>query len=193
MQMVIEKVARKAARALSPVLYPLLRAHAVKLPDAKCDASGLETLEHEFRPLFAGAPSPDRSAWSDEPEVDVSFVMPCYNAEHYVAECVGSILAQEAFRSFEVIAIDDGSTDATGTILDDLAIEDERLRVFHQRNRGFSGARNAGLEKARGRLSSWILTICSHPRRSNFSSLRSTIRQLDLRRGGMWLWARGVV
>lgn len=152
MHPITEKVMRKAARAATSVIYPPLRARAIKSPVIACDASALADLEREFRPPFTAAPSPDRSAWPEIPEVDVSFVVPCYNVEHYVRECVESILAQRTSHTFEVVAIDDGSTDSTGTVLDELAAEDSRVRVIHQANCGFSGARNTGLEKVRGRV-----------------------------------------
>lgn len=150
MQTIIKKVMRKAARAATSAIYPSLRACAIKSPVIACDASALADLEREFRPPFAAAPSPDRSAWPEIPEVDVSFVVPCYNVERYVAVCIGSILAQKTSRTFEVVAVDDGSTDSTGAILDSIAAGDVRVRVIHQSNRGLSGARNAGLERVRG-------------------------------------------
>lgn len=150
MQTIIKKVMRKAARAATSAIYPPLRARAIKSPVIACDASALADVERDFRSPFVAAPSPDRSAWPEIPEVNVSFVVPCYNVERYVAECIGSILAQKTSRTFEVVAVDDGSTDSTGTILDSIAVEDARARVIHQSNRGLSGARNAGLAKVRG-------------------------------------------
>ena len=150
MQAVTEKVIHKAARAAMSLMYAPLRSRALKSPVTACDTSGLADLEREFRPPFVAAPSPDRSAWPEIPEVDVSFVVPCYNVERYVAECIGSILAQKTPRTFEVVAVDDGSTDSTGAILDSIAAGDVRVRVIHQSNRGLSGARNAGLERVRG-------------------------------------------
>jgi cellulose synthase/poly-beta-1,6-N-acetylglucosamine synthase-like glycosyltransferase len=97
-----------------------------------------------------GLKVPQRT-WPETPEVDVSVIVPCYNVERFVEGCVRSITSQETSRTFEVICVDDGSTDATGEILDTLAEGDERVRVLNQANRGFSGARNAGLAEIRGR------------------------------------------
>ena len=78
-----------------------------------------------------------------------SVIVPCWNVEKWVEDAVNSVL-RSTFPDFEVIAVDDGSTDATGTILERLAAADGRVRVVHQANRGLSGARNGGLDVARG-------------------------------------------
>ena len=80
----------------------------------------------------------------------VSIVMPCYQAEATVGRTVDSILAQ-TMPDFELIAVDDGSTDGTGALLDALAAQDARIRVIHQQNGGVACARNAGMAAARGR------------------------------------------
>lgn len=84
MQTIFKKVMRKAARAATSAIYPPLRARAIVSPVTEYDVSSLSDLEREFRPPFAAAPSPDRSAWPEIPEVDLSFVVPCYNVECYV-------------------------------------------------------------------------------------------------------------
>lgn len=81
---------------------------------------------------------------------DLSVVVSCYNAAAYVGECLDSILGQSTSRTFEVLAIDDGSSDDTGNILDAYACKDERVKGVHQENKGFSGARNKGLDFIRG-------------------------------------------
>ena len=82
-------------------------------------------------------------------EPKASVIIPCWNVEKWVEDAVNSVL-RNTFSDFEVIAVDDGSTDSTGTILERLAAADERVRVVHQSNRGLSGARNGGLDVARG-------------------------------------------
>ena len=81
----------------------------------------------------------------------VSVVLPVYNGEPFLADALESILAQ-SFRDFELIAIDDGSRDASGEILDRLAARDDRVRVVHQTNAGIVAALNRGLALARGEL-----------------------------------------
>ena len=80
----------------------------------------------------------------------VSVVMPVYNSEKYLDEAMESILAQ-TFQDFEVIAVDDGSTDRSGVILDGYAETDPRIRVIHQMNQGISATRNRGMAEARGK------------------------------------------
>lgn len=79
----------------------------------------------------------------------VSVIVPVYNAEAYLPECVDSIRAQ-TYPNWEMILIDDGSTDRSGQICEELAFKDTRIRVIHQKNSGVSAARNAGLDAAAG-------------------------------------------
>lgn len=81
-----------------------------------------------------------------------SIIVPVYNVEKYLNRCIDSILSQ-SFKDFEVLLIDDGSTDKSGEICDEYAQKDERIRVFHKENGGVSSARNLGLDNARGE---WI-------------------------------------
>lgn len=79
----------------------------------------------------------------------VSVIMPIYNTERYLETAIRSIL-QQNFTDFELIAVDDGSTDRSGAILDWLAAEDARIVVLRQTNQGVTKALNAGLAVARG-------------------------------------------
>ena len=81
----------------------------------------------------------------------ISVILPVYNAEVYVREAVESILAQ-SFTDFELIAINDGSTDGSGAILRELAARDARIILIEQPNDGAASARNKGLEMARADL-----------------------------------------
>lgn len=81
---------------------------------------------------------------------DVSIIVPIYNVEKYLRRCIDSILSQ-TFISFELLLIDDGSTDASGAICDEYALMDRRIHVTHQINRGVSAARNVGLDKSVGK------------------------------------------
>lgn len=80
----------------------------------------------------------------------VSVIVPCYNMEQYLPECLRSVLSQ-TLRNIEVICIDDGSTDRTGFMLDEAASKDHRLRVVHQKNAGVAASRNSGISMAAGR------------------------------------------
>lgn len=79
----------------------------------------------------------------------VSIVVPAYNAERYLPACLDSLLGQ-SYRDFEVVAVDDGSTDGTGALLSLYAVRDPRVRVVTQGNQGLGAARNAGMAAARG-------------------------------------------
>lgn len=87
----------------------------------------------------------------------ISIVIPVYNVEKYISDCLESVLKQ-TFGDFEVIAVDDGSTDVSGRILDEFAAKDSRVVPVHKPNAGVAAARNTGIEKARGE---WIYFIDS--------------------------------
>lgn len=85
----------------------------------------------------------------------ISVVIPVYNAEKYIKECIDSILKQ-SFTDFEVILVDDGSTDKSSVICRKYSQADARVRYFYQENAGVSAARNRGLELARGEFISFV-------------------------------------
>lgn len=82
----------------------------------------------------------------------ISIIIPIYNKKEYIKNCVAVLLNQD-FKNYEIILIDDGSTDGSGEIVDCLAYENENIRVYHQCNQGVAVARNVGLNLARGE---WI-------------------------------------
>lgn len=79
----------------------------------------------------------------------VSIIVPVYNAQNYLKRCVDSILTQE-YADYELILVNDGSTDASGSICDEYAAEDARIRVIHKENTGVSDTRNIGIDAAAG-------------------------------------------
>lgn len=81
----------------------------------------------------------------------VSIIIPVYNAEKYIKQCIESVLKQ-TYNAFELLIIDDGSTDFSGKICDEYMLFTEKVQVFHQKNLGVSAARNVGLEHARGKF-----------------------------------------
>lgn len=85
----------------------------------------------------------------------VSVIVPVYNAGTYLNKCIESILAQ-SFRDFELILVDDGSTDGSGAVCDAYAAMDPRIRVIHQENAGSSAARNRGIAEASGSFLSFV-------------------------------------
>lgn len=100
----------------------------------------------------APTPHPVRS-WTPLPRVgtpDVSVVIPVYNSEKWLEDCLASVLAQTG-ATLEVICVDDGSTDGSDRILQRIAEKDERVRIITQANSGQSVGRNRGLDEAAGR------------------------------------------
>ena len=81
--------------------------------------------------------------------MEISVIIPVYNKETFIAQCLERTLSQD-FHSFEVVAVDDGSTDASGQICDDVAARNPKLRVIHTPNGGVTAARRTGLEQAQG-------------------------------------------
>lgn len=79
----------------------------------------------------------------------ISIIVPVYNVKKYLQKCVESLLGQ-TYTDFEILLIDDGSTDGSSEICDQLREADSRIRVFHKENGGLSDARNFGIEHAQG-------------------------------------------
>ena len=80
---------------------------------------------------------------------EISFIIPIYCAEIYLEKLIESLQSQ-TFKDWEAILIDDGSTDKSGKMCDNISRADLRFRVFHQKNKGVGMARNKGMEMARG-------------------------------------------
>ncbi len=79
----------------------------------------------------------------------ISVIVPVYNTSPYLSDCVNSILNQ-SYKNFEIILVDDGSTDDSGIICDEFAKDNPNISVFHKQNGGLSSARNYGIERAKG-------------------------------------------
>lgn len=79
----------------------------------------------------------------------LSIIVPVYNVEDYLKRCIDSIINQN-FKDFELILVDDGSTDMSPSICDDYSNRDKRVIVIHKKNAGLSSARNKGLDIAKG-------------------------------------------
>lgn len=82
----------------------------------------------------------------------VSIIIPVYNVELYLSKCIDSILAQ-SFTDWECILVDDGSKDKSGSICDNYALKDNRIKVIHQNNSGVSVARQVGIDNVCGEYS----------------------------------------
>lgn len=88
---------------------------------------------------------------------EISVIVPVYNSGKYLKRCIESILAQ-SFKDFELILVDDGSTDSSSEICDEYQSKYNRIKVYHQKNQGVSSARNRGIKNANG---NWITFIDS--------------------------------
>lgn len=95
----------------------------------------------------------------------VSIIVPVYNTEDFLADCIVSVLAQ-SYPNLDVVLVDDGSTDSSGALCDEYAANDPRVRVVHQANAGLSEARNAGMDHATGHYvmfldsDDWVASDC---------------------------------
>lgn len=85
----------------------------------------------------------------------ISIIVPVYNSDKYLSECIDSILIQ-SYKDFEILCIDDGSTDNSGKICDYFSKKDPRVRVVHKQNEGLVSARKTGVKNALGSYISFI-------------------------------------
>ena len=79
----------------------------------------------------------------------ISVIIPVYKVEKYLRQCIESIISQ-TYTNLEIILVDDGSPDSCGDICDEYALNDSRIKVIHQENKGLSGARNTGIDASQG-------------------------------------------
>lgn len=120
------------------------------------DSISSPSFSGDARALLTGlSPKPPscytRPEFNFPPSCEVSVIVPAYNMERYVGECLNSILSQRVDFTLEVIAINDGSTDGTLDVMRRIASADSRVRLISQDNRGVSSARNVGMDAMRGR------------------------------------------
>ena len=81
--------------------------------------------------------------------IKVSIVVPVYNIGKYIRDCINSLITQ-TYTNIEIILVDDGSTDKSGSICDEFAQKDERIKVIHKKNGGLSSARESGINQSTG-------------------------------------------
>ena len=127
--------------------------------------------------------------------VNVSIVVPVFNAEKYIEDCVNSVLAQ-SFEAFELILVDDGSRDGSGVLCDRYASEYERIHAIHQANGGVTSARRRGVSEAKGE---WIMFVDADDKLasdgvSNLVDYAQGDSSLDIVEGGYkWFYPDGTI
>lgn len=109
----------------------------------------------------------------------ISVIVPVYNAEKTLRQCVDSILMQE-YKDYELLLIDDGSTDTSPAICDEYALKDKRVKAYHKLNAGVSSARNMGLDYVRGE---WITFVDSddYITEGYFNDVNNSVEDLLIR------------
>lgn len=90
-------------------------------------------------------------------KMNISVVVPVYNVEKYLLQCINSLIKQ-TYKPYEIIFVDDGSTDRSAKIIDDFVSKYDMMRVIHKKNAGLGYARNTGIDNAKG---DWILFLDS--------------------------------
>ena len=106
----------------------------------------------KYSPVPTGISISSKNLLKTNTRRDLSVIIPCYNSEQYIKECLDSVLEQKTIYDYEVIAINDGSTDKTSEILKEYTEKYDFLKVITQENKGYSGARNAGIVASEGRF-----------------------------------------
>ena len=121
----------------------------------------------------------------------ISVVIPAFNVENQLRKCLDSVLNQ-SFTDWELILVDDGSTDGTSKIADEYACKDVRISVIHKKNGGVSSARNLGLEMVKGKWvtfvdsddfieSSFFETFVNRLDEKNFELFMGDVKQISLK------------
>ena len=115
----------------------------------------------------------------------VSVIIPCYNQAHFLAEAIQSVLSQ-GYSNFEIIVVDDGSTDDTQEVASTYAGEDSRVKLITQQNRGLAAARNRGLAESRGE---YVVFLDSDDRLLA-EALEVGVGELESHPGCAFVWGR---
>lgn len=109
-------------------------------------------------------------------KVEFSIIVPVYNIENYITECIESIITQ-TYQNFELILVDDESTDKSGEICDMYAKMYSKIKVIHKKNGGLSSARNSGIDNSNGEYLMFIDGDDKLYKKDNLESLNSIIIQ----------------
>ncbi len=147
MKKIVYQIARFLMRLIVPIIYfPSVKMRA---EEARKEVKNL----CEERELFS---QKDIVNLKTDEKVDLSVVIPVYNVEKYLKNCLESVVRQDTKYCFEVIAVDDGSTDGSSEILQEYEQKYDFFQVITQENQGLSGARNTGINHAQGQFITFI-------------------------------------
>lgn len=140
------KVAKRLVQMtpLPNVLIKSKRKSTYSLPSPSTAREKLEKVSPRPKPCFRDF------SYKYPATCDLSVIVPVYNTEEYLAQCLGSIVSQNIDFNMEVVVVNDGSTDGSLDIINEFMSKDARIRVIDQVNRGFSGARNVAIDEIRG-------------------------------------------
>lgn len=128
------------------MLIKLKRKSTCSLPDPSTAREKLKKVSPPPKPFF------ENFSYKFPVTCDLSVIVPVYNTERYLVECLGSIVGQKVDFDMEVVVVNDGSSDGSLNVIKNFAAKDARIRVIDQANRGFSGARNVAIDAIRGVL-----------------------------------------
>lgn len=115
--------------------------------------STLDTLHEIYRPSVRRRA---KAIYRYEPSLALSIILPVYNVENYLDACLVQLLSVGCMKNYEVIAVNDGSTDSSRSVLERFRRGHSALRIVDQENRGLSAARNTGLAESRGRYVTFV-------------------------------------
>ena len=136
-------------RVLYPILYKVFKNKKINLPTLNDSQEFLTNVRiHKLSNLNV-VNSIESSNYN------LTIIVPVYNVEKYLERCVNSILKQ-SYKNLEILLIDDGSTDSSGKMCDDISKTDSRIKVIHKQNGGLSDARNEGLKISTGEFIGFV-------------------------------------
>ena len=147
---------KKTAKKIIAIYCKLVLKVGILLPSRKINVAKLKKYEKEIINIHTFKPYLNekyKNRQTDN-EIDLSIIVPVYNVEQYLSECINSLLNNKTKYNIEIIAVNDGSTDGSLKILKNY--DDKRLKVVSTKNKGLSNARNVGLDNAVGKYVTFV-------------------------------------
>lgn len=141
------------------------------------------SLDYPALEIAKGGAPADQAGAQNASDPELSVIIPVYNAEEYVLTCLESVLGQEGV-SIQVICIDDGSSDRSVAIMEEIAQVDDRLSVYAELNGGAGAARNRGIDLAQGRFLAFIDPDDYYPSSSSLAQLYAAALQNEAKMCG---------